>query len=122
MWEANAVSQKKLNPQQTEIMSNLPRTLAAIEEYVKLSPIVRVNRTMGNNGEFLPNCDIFVSIQRPEMVRLAYMTWATLFPVKPDGELKQYIVYIPEWQEGERQILVFPEIKFDHCFGYGLLW
>ncbi|MDQ1285624.1 MAG: phosphoenolpyruvate carboxykinase [Thermodesulfobacteriota bacterium] len=108
---SDAVSQKKLNPQQTEIMSNLPRTLAAIEEYVKLAPIVRVNRTMGNNGEFSPNCDIFVSIQRPEMVRLAYMTWATLFPVKPDGELKQYIVYIPEWQEGERQILVFPEIS-----------
>lgn len=108
---SDAVSQKKLNPQQTEIMSNLPGTLAAIEEYVKLAPIVRVNRTMGNNGEFSPNCDIFVSIQRPEMVRLAYMTWATLFPVKPDGELKQYIVYIPEWQEGERQILVFPEIS-----------
>lgn len=44
------------------------------------------------------------------MIRLAYMTWATLFPVRPDGEPKQYIVYVPEWQEGERQILVFPEI------------
>ncbi len=108
---SDAVSQKKLNPQQTEIMSNLPRTLAAIEEYVKRAPIVRVNRTMGNNGEFSPNCNIFVSIQRPEMIRLAYMTWSTLFPVIPDGEPKQYIVYIPEWQEGERQILVFPEIS-----------
>lgn len=107
---SDAVSQKKLNPQQTEIMNNLPKTLAALEEYVKRAPMVLVNRTMGNNDEFSPNCNIFVSIQRPEMIRLAYMTWATLFPVRPDGEPKQYIVYVPEWQEGERQILVFPEI------------
>lgn len=107
---SDAVSQKKLNAQQTEIMNNLPKTLTAIEEYVKRAPMVLVNRTMGNNDEFSPNCNIFVSIQRPEMIRLAYMTWATLFPVRSDSEPKQYIVYIPEWQEGERQILVFPEI------------
>lgn len=108
---SDAVRQKTLNPQQTEIMDNLSKTLCSLEEYVKLAPIVRINRTMGNNDEFSPNCTIFVSIQRPEMIRLAYMTWATLFPVKPHGEPKQHILYIPEWQEGERQILVFPEIS-----------
>lgn len=108
---SDAVSQKKLNPQQTEIMDNLPKTLTAIEEYIKRAPMVLVNRTMGSNDEFSPNCSIFVSIQRSEMIRLAYMTWATLFPVRPDSGPKQYIVYIPEWQEGERQILVFPEIS-----------
>lgn len=108
---SDAVSQKKLNPQQTEIMDNLPKTLTAIEEYIKRAPMVLVNRTMGSNDEFSPDCSIFVSIQRSEMIRLAYMTWATLFPVRPDSGPKQYIVYIPEWQEGERQILVFPEIS-----------
>lgn len=105
------VRQKTLNPQQTEIMNNLSKTLASVKEYVKRAPFVRINRTMGNNNEFSPSCSIFVSIQRPEMIRLAYMTWATLFPPKPDSELKQYIIYIPEWQEAERQILVFPEIS-----------
>ena len=108
---SDAVRLKTLNPQQTEIMNNLFNTLALVEEYIKRAPFVRINRTMGNNGEFSPNCNFFVSIQRPEMIRLAYMTWATLFPVKADGEPKQYIVYIPEWQETERQILVFPEIS-----------
>ena len=107
----DTVRLKTLNPQQTEIMNNLPNTLALVEEYIKRAPFVRINRTMGNNDEFSPNCNFFVSIQRPEMIRLAYMTWATLFPAKPDGEPKQYIVYIPEWQENERQILVFPEIS-----------
>ncbi|HHT9137575.1 MAG TPA: phosphoenolpyruvate carboxykinase [Candidatus Wunengus sp. YC60] len=108
---SDAVRLKTLNPQQTEIMNNLPNTLALVEEYIKRAPFVKINRTMGNNDEFSPNCNFFVSIQRPEMIRLAYMTWATLFPVKPDGEPKQYIVYIPEWQETDRQILVFPEIS-----------
>lgn len=108
---SEAVRLKTLNSQQTEIMNNLSKTLASVEEYVKHAPFVRINRTMGNNSEFSPNCNIFVSIQRPEMIRLAYMTWATLFPVKPDGEPKQYIIYIPEWQENERQIVVFPEIS-----------
>lgn len=108
---SEAVRLKTLNPQQTEIMNNLPNTLALVEEYIKRAPFVRINRSMGSNNEFSPNCNFLVSIQRPEMIRLAYMTWATLFPAKPEGELKQHIVYIPEWQETDRQILVFPEIS-----------
>lgn len=108
---SDAVRLKTLNAQQNEIMSNLPKTLALVEDYVKRAPFVRISRTMGNNSEFSPSCTIYVSIQRPEMIRLAYMTWATLFSPRPDGKLKQYIVYIPEWQEAERQILVFPEIS-----------
>ncbi|HHT9159681.1 MAG TPA: phosphoenolpyruvate carboxykinase [Candidatus Brocadiaceae bacterium] len=108
---SDAVRLRTHNPQQTEIINGLPNTLALVEEYIKRAPFVRINRTMGNNSEFSPNCNFFVSIQRPEMIRLAYMTWATLFPMRADIEPKQYIVYIPEWQETERQILVFPEIS-----------
>ncbi|HHT9130270.1 MAG TPA: phosphoenolpyruvate carboxykinase (ATP), partial [Candidatus Brocadiaceae bacterium] len=108
---SDAVRLKTPNSHQAEIMNNLSKTLASVEEYVKRAPFVRINRTMGSNDDFSPNCNIFVSIQRPEMIRLAYMTWATLFPVKPDGEPKQYIIYVPEWQENERQIVVFPEIS-----------
>lgn len=107
---SDAVRLKTPNPQQAEILNNLPKTLASVEEYIRRPPFVKVNRTMGNNSEFLPNCTIYVSIQRPEMVRLAYMTWSTLFPTR-EGDPKQYIVYIPEWQESDRQILVFPEIS-----------
>lgn len=108
---SDAVCQKTLNPQQKEITNNLSTTLTSVGEYIKRAPFVCINRTMGSNDEFTPNCKFFVSIQRPEMIRLAYMTWSTLFPVKPDGTPKQYIVYIPEWQENERQILIFPEIS-----------
>ncbi|MEK7732714.1 MAG: hypothetical protein AAB318_00745, partial [Planctomycetota bacterium] len=105
---SDAVRLKTHNPQQAEIINNLPKTLALVEEYVKKAPFVRINRSMGDNPEFSPTCNFYVSIQRPEMIRLAYMTWATLFPVKPGGGPNQYIVYIPEWQESDRQILIFP--------------
>lgn len=105
------VRQTKLNTQQIDILKKLPKTLSALEDYMKRAPFVKINRTMGNNQEFSPNCNIFLSIQRPEMIRLAYMTWSTLFPARPESEPKQYIIYIPEWQESERQILVFPEIS-----------
>ncbi|MBF8278348.1 MAG: pckA [Candidatus Brocadiaceae bacterium] len=108
---SDAVRLKTHNPQQAEIINNLPKTLALVEEYVKKAPFVRINRSMGDNPEFSPTCNFYVSIQRPEMIRLAYMTWATLFPVKPGGGPNQYIVYIPEWQESDRQILIFPEIS-----------
>ncbi|MFO0793700.1 MAG: phosphoenolpyruvate carboxykinase [Candidatus Brocadiaceae bacterium] len=108
---SDVVRLKSHNPQQTEIMNNLPKTLAMVEEYVRRAPFVRINRTMGNNNDFSPDCTFYVSIQRPEMIRLAYMTWATLFPARQDGDPKQFIVYIPEWQETDRQILVFPEIS-----------
>src|SRR3989337_3947307 len=71
---SDAVRLKTLNPQQTEIMNNLFNTLALVEEYIKRAPFVRINRMMGNNDEFSPNCNFFVSIQRPEMIRLASMT------------------------------------------------
>lgn len=108
---SDAVRLKTHNQQQAEIMANLPKTLSQVEEYVKRAPFVRIARTMGNNNEFSPLCTIFVSIQRPEMIRLAYMTWATLFTANTNSEPKQNIVYIPEWQETDRQILVFPEIS-----------
>nr|CAJ75104.1 similar to phosphoenolpyruvate carboxykinase [Candidatus Kuenenia stuttgartiensis] len=105
------VCQTSLHPLQTEIVNNLAKTLDSVELYIRKAPFVRINRNMGDNREFSPNCTIFVSIQRPEMIRLAYMAWAALFPPKQETEPKQYIIYIPEWQESARQIVVFPEIS-----------
>ncbi|MGQ3686149.1 MAG: phosphoenolpyruvate carboxykinase [Candidatus Loosdrechtia sp.] len=113
---SDAVRLKTLNVRQAEIMSNLPVTLSLVEDYIKKAPFVRVSRTIGRNDEFSPHCTIFVSVQRPEMIRLAYMTWATLFPPN-EGEPKQYLLYIPEWQESDRQIIVFPEISVTFVLG-----
>ena len=41
----------------------------------------------------------------------------TFFPPKPDSDPQLTVVFIPEWQEKERQILVFPEIGVTYVLG-----
>ena len=103
------VRTKKLNPYQKEIVKNLPLTLEKLRGYLKRAPFVCVERKMGQNSEFTPHCTAYVSIHRKDCVRIAYMWTALLFDPEPDKEPHLYLVQIPEWQERERQILVFPE-------------
>lgn len=104
------VAQSRLSQKQKEILDNLPKTIKSVHEYLKKAPLLCVERTMGDNTIFSPYCTLFVSIERPEMCRLAYMISKTLFePKKNDGPFL-YLIHIPEWQEKDRQILVFPEM------------
>ena len=113
------VTQSKLNPRQSEIIKNLPKTIDELLKYIKKAPLICTERTMGDNPGFSPHCTLYVSTHRNEMVRLAHMVNCTLF--KPKEEKTNapdlHIVYIPEWQEKDRQILVFPEIGVTFILG-----
>ncbi|NWG10478.1 phosphoenolpyruvate carboxykinase [Candidatus Bathyarchaeota archaeon] len=112
------VLQRKLSQRQKEILRDTPKTAELIHQYVKSAPIVCVKRTMGNNSYFNPQCTLYVSVYRKEMIRLAYMIGQTLFTFRekaPGPEL--YLLHIPEWQEKDRQILVFPEIGVTYVLG-----
>ncbi|KUO40307.1 MAG: hypothetical protein AVW06_02555 [Hadesarchaea archaeon DG-33-1] len=112
------VAQSRLNQRQKEIIRNAPRTVELVHQYFKRAPLVCVKRTMGDNPYFNPHCTLYVSVHRKEMARLAYMVGQTLFPPRekaPGPEL--YIVFVPEWQEKDRQILVFPEVGVTYVLG-----
>jgi len=112
------VQQRNLNPRQREILRSLPQTIAELYKYLERAPLVAIERTMGSNTTFSPHCTLYVSVQRKEMVRLAYMVSQTLFPPKPKpSEPILQLVYVPEWQEKDRQILVFPEIGVTYILG-----
>ncbi|MBS7622089.1 phosphoenolpyruvate carboxykinase [Candidatus Bathyarchaeota archaeon] len=115
---SSKVQQRNLNPRQREILRNLPQTVKEVHKYLELAPLVAVERTMGDNPVFTPHCTLYVSVQRKEMVRLAYMVSQTLFPPRsrPSEPILQ-LVYIPEWQEKDRQILVFPEVGVTYVLG-----
>ncbi len=110
------IQQRNLNPRQREILRNLPQTIADLHKYLERAPLVAIERTMGDNPLFTPHCTLYVSVQRKEMVRLAYMVSQTLFPPKCSEPILQ-LVYIPEWQEKDRQILVFPDIGITYVLG-----
>jgi phosphoenolpyruvate carboxykinase (ATP) len=111
------VRQSKLNPQQEAILQNLPKTLRRVHEYVKRIPMICLERSMGDNDYFSPHCTLYLSVRKAEMVRLAYMWSQSLYPLRPGGSPHLYLVDIPEWQEKDRQILVFPEIGVTYVLG-----
>ncbi len=115
---SSRVLQPQLNLRQKEILKDAPKTVELAHKYVERAPVVCIERTMGDNADFNPHCTLYVSIHRKEMIRLAYMVGQTLFPFRenaPGPEL--YLLYIPEWQEKDRQILVFPEIGVTYVLG-----
>ncbi len=112
------VLQRKLNQRQKEILGYAPKTVEAIHTYLKKAHIACVQRTMGDNAYFNPNCTLYVSVHRKEMMRLAYMVGQTLFPFREDAPGPEFfLLYIPEWQEKDRQVLVFPEIGVTYVLG-----
>ena len=114
---SSRVIQDKLNPRQREILKNLPKTLEEVGEYLKKAPFVCTERTMGDNPYFTPHCTLYMSTHRKEMVRLAHMVNQTLFEASEGKGPKHLLVFIPEWQEKDRQILVFPEIGVTFVLG-----
>ena len=107
---SEAVRQKRLNDDQKRIFAQVPDTLRRLARYINRAPIVCVERTMGENPEFNPHCTLYVSTQRRDAVRLAYMWGETLFPYRPTAAGPDMtLIHVPEWEERYRQILVFPE-------------
>lgn len=112
------VVQYEMSPKQKELMKNLPKTMSDVLQYIKSAPFVCTDRTMGDNPYFTPRCTLYVSVHRGEMIRLAHMVNQTLFDPKENYNGPHlYIVYIPEWQEKDRQIIVFPEIGVTFVLG-----
>jgi len=103
------VLQSSLNKQQTEIVKNLSKTLKLVEAYLHRAPLFYIPLTMGKNNTLTPHCDFILSRYKSEYVRLAYMVYQTLFPRSDTPGPQLYLVDLPEWQEQDRQILVFPD-------------
>lgn len=106
----DSVRQRSLTPRQQAILDAVPDTLVRAHRYLDRAPIVCTRRTMGDNSVFNPHCTVFVSTYAKDTVRIPYMWGETLLdyrPQLPGPELA--LVFVPEWPEKDRQILVFPD-------------
>ncbi len=110
MFGSERVATKNFNPAQQRISESREHTLEEVRKYLLRAPLIRVQRTIGDNSEFNPKCNLFLSVQRADNVRQACLWSHTLRdydPSSPGPDL--YEICIPEWPENERQVLVFPE-------------
>jgi len=106
----DSVSQRSLTSRQQAILDAVPDTLVRVHRYLDRAPVVCTQRTMGDNSVFNPHCTVFVSTYAKDTVRIPYMWGETLpayRPQLPGPECS--LIYVPEWPEKDRQILVFPE-------------
>jgi len=111
------IMQHDLNPDQQRIVRELPITLDKVHRYIKHCPLVCTARTLGNNDEFAPHCTMYVSTHRKDSIRLPYMWYQTLYDPRLARGPEMILLYIPEWQEKDRQALVFPEIGVTYVLG-----
>jgi phosphoenolpyruvate carboxykinase (ATP) len=111
------VEQKKLNDHQKHIIRNLPSTLAKLHEYIKQAPFVRVKRFMGQNRHFVPQCKLYVSVHRKDAIRLPCFFSEALYESAQGAGPDLSLVFVPEWLETNRQILVFPREGITYVLG-----
>lgn len=100
-----------------DIRKGAAETLKLVHEYLQRAPLVQVECRMGDNALFSPRCTMYVSVYRKEMIRLAYKISRTLFDARDAIGPHINVVFIPEWQEKDRQILVFPEAGVTYVLG-----
>lgn len=110
--------QSSLNPKQERIIAQAHETLERVKEYLKKVPLAYVRANMGDNDEFNIKCHYFVSLHRPDNIRIALFFSEALFPFQPEKPGPEMtLIMIPEWHEKDRQILVFPEINVTFVLG-----
>ena len=118
VFGSERVRQKNLSPTQQAIVEKLDSTLATVRDYLKIAPLISVKRTIGDNGRFEPKCTLYLSTQRSDNIRQAYLWARTLKdyePRSPGPEL--HLLCIPEWPEQNRQVLIFPEERLTIVLG-----
>lgn len=110
--EAGVYTQKK-----RDIKKGALQTIKSVHEYLKKAPMVHTSGTLGKDSDFTPQCAFYVSKYRRDGIRVAHMVMESLFPPVSDSEPDLTVVFIPEWQEKDRQVLVFPEIGVTYVLG-----
>ncbi len=102
---------------QKNIIENAPEQLHKVLYYMRSLPFVHLRRQMGNNREFNPICNLYMSIADPKNYRIAYMWGNTMFkPGKRPGP-EFTMIHVPEEHQLRQQVLALPEYNLNICLG-----
>lgn len=103
---------------QLGIVEKAPEQLHKVLQLVKTMPFVHIRRQMGDNSEYNPVCNLYVSVADPKNYRLAYEWASTMGPVKRRGPGPEFVmIHIPEEHMLRMQVLVLPEHNINIALG-----
>ncbi len=104
----------RATPVQLDIVQKAPEQLHKVLQLLRTLPFVHVRRQMGDNSEFNPICNLYVSVSDPKNYRLAYMWARTMNDVRSSRPGPEFImVDIPEEHRLRMQVLAIPEYNIN---------
>jgi phosphoenolpyruvate carboxykinase (ATP) len=113
-----AVRLPKINEVHKKILEGAPDELHKVLHLVRSLPFIHIRRRMGNNSEYNPICNLYVSTADPKNYRLAYMWGHTLSDEDKRRPGPEFImIHIPEEHQMRQQVLALPEHHLNICLG-----
>ncbi|MFZ5979558.1 MAG: phosphoenolpyruvate carboxykinase (ATP) [Candidatus Zixiibacteriota bacterium] len=92
-----------------KIISSAPAELDKVLHLMETLPFVRLRRQMGENPEYNPKCNMYMSVADLKNYRLAYMWGHTMGPVTKAPGPEFILIHIPEEHQIRQQALVLPD-------------
>ena len=107
----------KLTSLQKGLIENAPEELHNVLHAMRTLPFVHIRRQLGDNDEFNPMCNFYISVADHKNYRLAYMWGHTMSrPSKRPGP-EFTMIDIPEEHMIRQQVLVLPEYNINIALG-----
>ncbi|MFZ5518373.1 MAG: phosphoenolpyruvate carboxykinase (ATP) [Candidatus Zhuqueibacterota bacterium] len=100
-----------------KLIESAPEELHKVLHLMRTLPFVHIRRQMGDNSEFNPICNLYMSTADPKNHRIAYMWGNTLGnPTKRPGP-EFTMIHIPEEHQIRQQVLALPEYNLNIALG-----
>lgn len=102
---------------QKNIIKNAPEELHKVLHYMRTLPFVHIRRQMGENSEYNPICNLYVSVADRKNYRLPFMWGHTLGDLSKRPGPEFTMIHIPEEHMMRQQILTMPEYNLNIALG-----
>lgn len=112
-----AVRLPQLTDLQKNIIAKAPEELHSVLHFMRTLPFVHLRRQMGNNSEYNPICNLYVSVADQKNYRIAYMWGHTMRKVGKEPGPEFTMIHIPEEHNLRQQVLVLPEYNINIALG-----
>ncbi|RKX32651.1 MAG: hypothetical protein DRP46_00775, partial [Candidatus Zixiibacteriota bacterium] len=103
------VREYHLSDNKRKIISNAPDELDKVLHLMESLPFYRLRRQMGDNSEYNPKCNLYISTADLKNSRLAYMWGHTMGPITKAPGPEFTLIHIPEEHHIRQQVLMLPD-------------
>lgn len=114
---SEAVREYTLTDVKKAIIAKAPEELDKVLHLMETLPIVRLRRQMGDNPEYNPKCNLYISVADLKNYRLAYMWGHTMGPVTKAPGPEFILIHIPEEHQIRQQALILPDYNVTIVLG-----